>query len=178
MTADPHDPDVLRKLADMSRALASHGREVMGLTAGDLWAEGWLGYHDAATRGLNHAGCMVRARGAMLDVMRTWDGSVWDREQKCRSVSLVSPNMREFVASTPTHRTRARLSRQVRQSLDRLLPREKYVLRLLVLRGWPPELVAERLQCSTNAVWMLRHRALHRLRVAAGVSSDKRRKRN
>lgn len=171
MTADPHAASTLAQLQATSRALASRVRGAMGLEAGDLLSAGWLGYVSAAAQGKQHAGCLARARGAMLDTMRGWDGAMvhragyWELLQPVEMPDLVE------VDAPPK---RQRLPRRVERALRQLPPKERTALWHWTVRGWDHDLIAEHLRITTTASGGLRFRALARLRAAVGGSPDRR----
>ena len=175
MTASPHAPETITQLAAMSRALASVVRGAMGLTADDLLSCGWLGYVSAAERGIGHPGCMARARGAMLDAMRTWDGLPYCHKTGQRiAFGVALPDTEAFVPVAPQ---RSRLPRVVRRALQSLSLAERTALHLWTVRGWDHALIARHLQIPEGTSASLRHRAIKKLRAVVGVSRDRPRQR-
>jgi len=173
--ADPHAPRTLAQLTAMSRVLAATVRGAMGLTADDLLSCGWLGYVSAADRGLGHAGCMARARGAMLDAMRTWDGTPFDHQTGARTTQHVP--LFELAPVTLAPAPRSRLPRPIRRALAVLTPRERTALHCWTVRGWSHEIIADHLGVTTGTSGRVRHDALAKLRAVAGASCDRPRRR-
>lgn len=58
----------------------------------------------------------------------------------------------------------------VYRALTRLERRQEQVVRLWYLEGWPAREIAERLRVTVSCVYVLKHRALRRLRADPGLS--------
>lgn len=156
----------------MARAVASTVRERLGQSADDLLADGWLGYADAAARGLGHAGCMARARGAMLDGVRAWGGLPRDHGDGCPTVVLCGVST--VLADAPAPRRRTRLPKAVRRALAQLPVRQRRALQLWTMQGAGHPEIAATLACAEGTSARLRHEALQSLRARFDVRSPAR----
>lgn len=177
------DPRLLVALrAEAAAVLFRDLRPGLGLEPGDLVSAGWLAY--VTSDATLHAGCLARARGAMLDEVRRWYGAPWDHRTGARlpgwqlvqgDAALAAADERAArareQAAGDRHRTRTRLPRRVRRALAQLPVRERRALWLWTVRDWPHEEIAVALGTSVGTSGRLRHQALGRLRAALDVAA-------
>jgi len=168
--AAPHADATLRQLGALARRVRGLHAGTLDVACGDLVSAGWLGYASAAQRAANHAGCMARARGAMLDEIRAIAGQSLRRSE----LHVVSGDDALAVAArrgaddAPFERRPAYVRRiAALPSRVAALPSRMRAVVTALLAGERVPDIAARLCCTENAVYVSRHSAIKALSTPA-----------